>query len=133
MFYLIQCSTKDNMRPFFGQCSHGIDQTLKTEDNIWQIIVALVVVAIVLLAIITILIIVLKKRQRTDEIPENKSKIIALPSTASSGFQNKKGSITQDIDRLHNRFIDSEMSKESESEQLSRTKSTTVGKTSNKT
>lgn len=136
------------MRQFFGLCwgsrpSDDIDSTvdttvettvgptLPTEGSKWPIIVAIVVIAIVLLAVITILVFVVKKRQTNDKIPENGSKVSSIQSSTSSRPK-QKGSITEDIDRYHNRFIDSATSKESATEQLSKAEPMSVRKSPKK-
>ena len=116
-FILIQCSAKDTLKPFVGIAL--IDPTHPTENNKWPIIVVIIVIMMVFsVTIFSLVLCAVRKRQTYDEIPNNKSKVSSVQSSTSSRPQ-QKGSITEDIDRYHNRFIDSAISNESATEQTS--------------
>ena len=104
------------MKMAFEECNDIIEETIKettkqtlittkeTQNQTLWIIVSIIVITIVLIAVIVSVIYVLRRMKVT---PNTRSKSAITQSTEKSFPQYPKGSITDDIDRYHNRFIQS--------------------------
>ena len=73
-----------------------------TNENIWQIL-AIIIITVVVIAVIVGVMFVLRRKKGKPETTSSSY----ITSTKNSLPQFQKGSITKDIDRYHNRFIQS--------------------------